>query len=336
MPIANVTGMNTPPPIQIDYEDVADENVFWESAVICYVMGANPPLHVIDGFVRRIWNAESIDKIGLVGKGVFLVRMKTIEAMIAACGSSGMLFDKKPFIVKPWTKNASFEKETLNSIPIWVCFPGLGKHYWGERCLRKIAEMLGSVVQIDSATLNKDRLLFARVLIEMKLDGGFPETLAFTNEDNELVTFPVTYDWKPIVCDKCKQISHTREQCKMGIIRQWVPKVTVATANTIMETTVDKVTTATTGDTDNSAFARIDHAFETMLGKQSTSAISDPGCEEGFLVVRGRSRSRYEVGEGSRPAVAILLSTSNGFEVLSEHDTHPSQALGAISHPTNE
>ena len=49
-------------------------------------------------------------------------------------------------------------------------------------------------MKVDSATLNKDHLLFARVLIEMKLDGGFPETLAFTNEDNELVTFQVTYD----------------------------------------------------------------------------------------------------------------------------------------------
>ena len=80
----------------------------------------NPPLHVIEGFVQHIWNAEDIDKIGLAGKGVFLVRMKTIEGMIAAYGSSGMLFDKKPFIVKPWTKNASFENETLNYISIWV------------------------------------------------------------------------------------------------------------------------------------------------------------------------------------------------------------------------
>lgn len=154
--------------------------------------GSEPTSPCIEGFVRRIWNAEDIDRIGLAGKGVFLVRMKTMEGMLAACGSIGMLFDNKPFIVKPWTKNATFVKETVTSIPIWVRFPGLGKHYWGERCLRKIAGMLGTVVKIDNATLNKDRLLFSRVLIEMKVDGGYLETLAFTNEDNELVRFQVT------------------------------------------------------------------------------------------------------------------------------------------------
>lgn len=89
------SGIPSPNPIKIDYEDIADDLVFWESAVGCYVIGANPPLHVIDGFVWRIWKAEEIDKVGLARKGVYLVRMKTMESMVAACGSSGMLFDKK-------------------------------------------------------------------------------------------------------------------------------------------------------------------------------------------------------------------------------------------------
>lgn len=32
---------------------------------------------------------------------------------------NGTLFDKKPFVVRPWTKNMSYEKESLTSIPIW-------------------------------------------------------------------------------------------------------------------------------------------------------------------------------------------------------------------------
>ena len=43
-----------------------------------------------------------------------------------------------------------------------------------------------------------------------------------------------------------------------------------------------------------------------------------------------------QIGEGSKCAAAALLSARNGFEVLAIQDTHPIQALGAISHPTNE
>lgn len=38
-----------PKPIKIDMEDIIDEIHFCESVVVCFVIGANPPLHVIDG-----------------------------------------------------------------------------------------------------------------------------------------------------------------------------------------------------------------------------------------------------------------------------------------------
>lgn len=126
--------------------------------MVCYVLGANPPLHAIDGFVKCIWNPIDIDKVGTVAKGVFLVRLKSQEALTVACDSNGILFDKKPFIVKPLTKNVSYEKESITSIPIWVKFPGLSMHYWGARSLNLIAGMLGRVIRIENATQNKDRV----------------------------------------------------------------------------------------------------------------------------------------------------------------------------------
>ncbi|KAJ8420679.1 hypothetical protein Cgig2_024212 [Carnegiea gigantea] len=47
-------------------EDVVDEINYWQNAVICCVLGANPPYEVIDGF--------AIDKVLLIKKGLYLVR----------------------------------------------------------------------------------------------------------------------------------------------------------------------------------------------------------------------------------------------------------------------
>ena len=123
----HTSGINPPHPthIKINYSDIEDELKYWESAVICYILGANPPLNVIEGFVKRIWNTEEIDKIGSVAKGIYIVHMKSKDGVNIACESNGILFDKKPFVVRPWTKNISFEKENLNTIPIWVSFPGI-------------------------------------------------------------------------------------------------------------------------------------------------------------------------------------------------------------------
>ena len=77
--------------------------------MVCYVTSANPPIYVIDGFVRRIWNDLEIDKIGMVAKGVFIVYFKSPTSMASTCDMNRILFDKKPFIVKPWSRTMSYD-----------------------------------------------------------------------------------------------------------------------------------------------------------------------------------------------------------------------------------
>ena len=36
-------------PIEIDFEDIQEEVDFWNSAVVCYIVGSNPPLNVMEG-----------------------------------------------------------------------------------------------------------------------------------------------------------------------------------------------------------------------------------------------------------------------------------------------
>uniref|UniRef100_A0A803PAH1 DUF4283 domain-containing protein n=1 Tax=Cannabis sativa TaxID=3483 RepID=A0A803PAH1_CANSA len=45
--------------VRITNDDIQDEVDFWKPSIACYVLGANPPLVVIEGFVRRMW----LDKI---------------------------------------------------------------------------------------------------------------------------------------------------------------------------------------------------------------------------------------------------------------------------------
>ena len=66
-----------------------------------YVIGANPSLHVIDGYVKRIWKDLDVEKVDMVRKGIFIVRLNDKLARDKACEMSGTLFDKKPFIIKP-------------------------------------------------------------------------------------------------------------------------------------------------------------------------------------------------------------------------------------------
>ena len=59
--------------VKITYEDIEEEVLFWNSAIVCYVLGANPPVQVFEGFLRRVWK-DKIDRIGSPKHGIFVVR----------------------------------------------------------------------------------------------------------------------------------------------------------------------------------------------------------------------------------------------------------------------
>ena len=112
-------------------------------------------------------------------------------------------------IVEPWNLEMEINIESLHSLPIWVQFPKLDLKYWGLECLSKIGTLLGVPLKTDKYTLDKTFLNYARVLIDMPIDGAFPEFVEFINKHGVLVRQHVRYEWKPIKCPHYLMYRHT-------------------------------------------------------------------------------------------------------------------------------
>uniref|UniRef100_A0A803PMG1 Uncharacterized protein n=1 Tax=Cannabis sativa TaxID=3483 RepID=A0A803PMG1_CANSA len=48
---------------QVDVEEIKLQVECWDSAIICMVLGANPPIAIFEGFIRRIWGNPSVAEI---------------------------------------------------------------------------------------------------------------------------------------------------------------------------------------------------------------------------------------------------------------------------------
>jgi len=114
---------------KIEPQDIQSEIEYWNSAVLCSVLGANPPLEVIEGFIKRIWQTFDIDKICLVRKGIFLVRFKKISDQSIVVQRGVYFFDNKPFLIKPWNEEIDINTETLVTLLVWVRFHELDIKY---------------------------------------------------------------------------------------------------------------------------------------------------------------------------------------------------------------
>lgn len=61
----------------------------------------------------------------------------------------------------------TLDKDDVVNVHIWIKLPHLPFKYWSEKSLFKITRIIGKVVTMDQATKEKDKLNFARVMVEV-------------------------------------------------------------------------------------------------------------------------------------------------------------------------
>ncbi|XP_060960884.1 uncharacterized protein LOC133031410 [Cannabis sativa] len=186
---------------------------------------ANPPLNVIDGFVRRLWK-DKIDKVGMLSYGIFLIRFHDVVDRDVVLNGGYIFFNKRPVIMKAWDPNVDFKKEDVSRVPVWITMDDLELKYWGEKSLFKIVGQIGEPLMVDAVTKERDKLSYPRVLIEVSIHQEFPDTIYFENEFGNTVPAKVNYEWKPILCKNCKGMGHETIDCRKreGKTQEWVVK----------------------------------------------------------------------------------------------------------------
>ncbi|KAL2901529.1 hypothetical protein RDABS01_026611 [Bienertia sinuspersici] len=193
-------------------DDVQPELDYWQSSIVAFVLGANPPVSIMEGFVRRIWSKHGVDKVIGLQKGMFLIRFNTMEKRDIILGLERPFFDSKPLIMKPWKEDMDLSKEIDKTIPIWIQVAVHFK-YWGIRALEKIVKPIGRLIRLDATTTKRDKLQYARVMVEVLIDQNFPDSVTFMNEKGCHVQAPIGYEWKPTKCGKCKKYGHHETAC---------------------------------------------------------------------------------------------------------------------------
>ncbi|XP_074319851.1 uncharacterized protein LOC141656732 [Silene latifolia] len=199
--------------MQILAEDVQEELAYWKSSVYCFILGANPPWDVVEGFIRRIWANYPIDKVSFLPDGIFLVRFKNAADKEVILKQGHFLFDNKPLIVRSWHENVVLTMENVMNVPVWVKLLDLPLKFWGKS-FPKIAGLLGKFLRCDAATEDKTRLGFARVLLEVPFGKSLPGSVKFLDEDSHIVKVLVECEWKPVTCTICGGTGHESAQCR--------------------------------------------------------------------------------------------------------------------------
>ncbi|XP_062100689.1 uncharacterized protein LOC133806613 [Humulus lupulus] len=193
----------------LDMEEVEIEASFWKNAIVCIVLGANPPFRVFEGFVKRVWGNLGVDKIVRMHSGFTLVNFRDEATQDLILETGVIHFDKKPVVLRPWTSDMDSVR-MVKSVPVWIRLNGLGLQYWGKNSLSamidgEICKGIGGYGDFGSP----------------------PKSIAFINERDQLVEQSVEYEWLLSKCAACSHLGHVVANCNKenGVI--WKKKSTV-------------------------------------------------------------------------------------------------------------
>ncbi|XP_062081056.1 uncharacterized protein LOC133785854 [Humulus lupulus] len=207
-------------------EEVEIEASLWKNAIVCIVLGANPPFRVFEGFVKRVWGNLGVDKIVRMHSGFTLVNFKD-EATRDLILETGVIhFDKKTVVLRPWTTDMDSVR-MVKFVPVWIRLNGLGLQCWGKNSLSALVSTIGKPIMMDKVNQSRSMVKYARVLVDMEISDHPPKTIAYINEREQLVEQLVEYEWLPSKCAACAQLGLIVANCnkEKGVV--WKKNTTV-------------------------------------------------------------------------------------------------------------
>nr|XP_009804954.1 PREDICTED: uncharacterized protein LOC104250100 [Nicotiana sylvestris] len=125
-------------------------------------------------------------------------------------------FNNRQMMLKNWEPDFEIDKEHMRVMPLWVTFSGLHIQCWAEENLGRITNCLEKPVCTDRLTAQCERILYARVLIEMDITQPLLDELTIEQPNGKIRVQRVDHEQKPVFCQECNRFGHPNGECKRG------------------------------------------------------------------------------------------------------------------------
>ncbi|XP_024178903.1 uncharacterized protein LOC112184899 [Rosa chinensis] len=176
------------------------------------VHGSTPlKLYDLKASLASLWKISSPWHLVPLGKGYFDIHFNTEEDMRRIWGGGTCTLASGLFRLSQWQpdfKPVDALHQTHSQI--WVRLYGLSQDYWHPQHLMEIARGVGTPLQLDRATKEREFGYFARVLVDVDMAGNLPSSLMVERETH---CFPVDVVYENM-CDNCGLVGHTIDRCK--------------------------------------------------------------------------------------------------------------------------
>lgn len=315
----------------------------WSTTLVATVLGKRLLYSDVKYFVETQWRLVDMPRINIRANGVCLFSFNSAEDMNAVLERRWTFFGF-PMILRPWTPDLDLNKPDFSRIPVWVRFPDLSLEYWTPEILGKLASYLGRPIATDSLTAARQRLGYARVLVDVEIFDTLPESVPLETSFGK-ARQPVSFEWLPVQCSRCKRYGHQKIHCRVPEQKMWVEKSTtdkevvvpevIVSATEILTPPVPVVVTAPQqqhgGESSSSKFTPAKGNFSGKANKQQINQKQEKSKQlNKYSLLTDQTTEQITLPQNGKPAIAVNFTTNDnsGKKKVPNGDKQSSQLAG--------
>ena len=192
-------------------EDIQHSDFPWERCLVGYFGGKFPGKQALNQIVAQ-WKAQV--SIKYHGSGWIVFQFQSTDEQTKVLENGPYMIYGRPLLLKSMPKYFAFGKATISALPVWVQLRDMPLYIWNPVIIGKICSKIGKPIHMDKLTVHKERITFARCLVEVDMAQDLVQTVLITLPNGEDYEQTVFYENPPRYCPHCKVVGHTKESCK--------------------------------------------------------------------------------------------------------------------------
>ncbi|XP_025692388.1 uncharacterized protein At4g02000-like [Arachis hypogaea] len=171
-------------------------------------MGRRISLPVLTRRLEAMWEKQESIEVINIGNEFFIVKFFSQEDLdYALTGGPWKIFDHY-LTLRFWKPDFNPTEAIIDTVAAWIRLSGFAIEYYEDEMLKKIGNVIGRTLKVDTNTADKCRGRFARLCVELDLSQPLISQYSING-----VCYLVEYEGIHNICFSCGIVGHEKANC---------------------------------------------------------------------------------------------------------------------------